>query len=308
MLSLHSAAQTTIIGNNSSTSTDYLGWDAMTTFDLNVKHEGNRNILFSTNNTLAAGILNSGYVLAGTVAPLDNGLLSVQVPGTATIKYAIYSVASGTMPYGGIFLGDNSVNNVGLAGTAESSSTLVSNYGIFGNACVAATNGFSAGVYGIILPPCSGASWAGYFDGKTFCTAGSWSGSDAMLKTNIAPLTGCRNILGQLSPKQYNFIQPDGVEINLPQGLQYGLLAQDLQLVVPHAVTEVAHGMRLESMRLGLDQEFNFLGVNYTQLIPVLIGAFQERQLEIYSEMESLIELQQLVEEAELAAAILLAE
>jgi hypothetical protein len=40
--SVHS--QTTILGNTGQQSTDYLGWDAATTFPLNIRHNGNQNI------------------------------------------------------------------------------------------------------------------------------------------------------------------------------------------------------------------------------------------------------------------------
>lgn len=37
-------AQTTVESNQSNTPTDYLGWDAATTFPLNIRHNGNQNI------------------------------------------------------------------------------------------------------------------------------------------------------------------------------------------------------------------------------------------------------------------------
>jgi len=37
-------AQTTTVGNLGTNNTQYLGWDAATTFPLNIRHNGNQNI------------------------------------------------------------------------------------------------------------------------------------------------------------------------------------------------------------------------------------------------------------------------
>ncbi|MDQ3193158.1 MAG: hypothetical protein M3Q58_16360 [Bacteroidota bacterium] len=63
-------SQTTTVGNNSIFSTDYSGWDASTTFDYNLKHEGNYNINFYTTNTQRMTITSGGLVGIGTTNPI----------------------------------------------------------------------------------------------------------------------------------------------------------------------------------------------------------------------------------------------
>jgi hypothetical protein len=299
-------AQTTIIGNNTTSSTDFLGWNGNTGIDLHVQHGANKNIVFHTNNIAHAGLLGNGIFLTGTPTPIDGGLISIGTSGASSaIKYGLFSAINAIgVCYGGHFSGANAPINVGLAARVNSTTTSFSNVAIYGRTCGI---DFGAGIMGYI-GECPGSSWAGYFDGPTFCSGGIWTGSDENLKTSIEPLTSGMGILNSLSPKQYNFINPEGVEITLPQGLQYGLIAQELQLVIPHAVTNVTHGQKLEAMRAGEIQDFSFLGVNYSQLIPVLIKAFQERQAEINAHEEELLLMQLLIEEAELSMALLMAE
>ncbi len=86
--------------------------------------------------------------------------------------------------------------------------------------------------------------------------------SDRRLKTNIEDLNyGLAEIL-KLQPKTYYWK-------NRPQNKKsLGLIAQDVQLIINEVVTQQ-------------DSESQTLGVNYTELIPVLINATKEQQKRI---------------------------
>ncbi|WPP49608.1 tail fiber domain-containing protein [Catalinimonas niigatensis] len=84
--------------------------------------------------------------------------------------------------------------------------------------------------------------------------------SDRRLKENIQPLDNSLDKVLQLSPAQYQWIDPE------KEGTSYGLIAQELAEVYPALVKKRSDG---------------YFGVNYIELIPVLIKAVQEQQLQI---------------------------
>ena len=73
--------------------------------------------------------------------------------------------------------------------------------------------------------------------------------------------------------------------MNLPEGLQYGLIADEVKEVLPSAVKKAVNPAVYEngdekSGKLLFDAvEFNAL--NYTEMIPILIGGMQEQQKQI---------------------------
>ena len=89
------------------------------------------------------------------------------------------------------------------------------------------------------------------------------SSSDRRLKKNISSLENQLEKVMQLHPTRYQFKTQDDDSYSL------GLIAQEVQNVIPEIVTQLASEE---------EDEVSFLGVSYTELIPVLIGAIQEQQ------------------------------
>lgn len=81
--------------------------------------------------------------------------------------------------------------------------------------------------------------------------------SDRKLKTNISPITNALDVIKLLTPSTYTMIASGN--------LSNGLIAQELQQVLPHLVTEV----------VGIDG-MSHLTVNYLPIIAYLIAAIQE--------------------------------
>jgi hypothetical protein len=96
----------------------------------------------------------------------------------------------------------------------------------------------------------------------TITATGAITSSDRRLKTNIKPLTYGLGELLRLKPVSYNWIDP-----NQSKNTQLGLIAQEAREVIPEMV-------------IG-DESKGMLGVNYTELIPVLINAIKEQQKQI---------------------------
>lgn len=99
--------------------------------------------------------------------------------------------------------------------------------------------------------------------------------SDARLKDDIKDIHSAKSIINQIRPRSYSFKSDNQFRRNLPKGKHYGVLAQELQKVLPELVRESE----------SFDEEGNSVGsslsVNYIELIPFLISANQELSKEI---------------------------
>ncbi len=105
-----------------------------------------------------------------------------------------------------------------------------------------------------------------YIPGLTLDNAGNLTvagevslNSDARLKTNIRPIQRALQDMQKLDGKQYEWKPQTGRR----SGKHFGLIAQDVQKVYPHLVSEDTNGR---------------LSVRYQGLIPVLINAVNEQQ------------------------------
>ncbi len=137
-----------------------------------------------------------------------------------------------------------------------------------------------------LVAPQGSVNWAGYFNGDVtinglaFCNLGLWSGSDEALKTNVQPLTGALESLGQLTPSTYTFLHDVAPAMALPEGLQAGLLAQQLEGVFPQLVRDAVVPAEIDSTGLVVNPAFTYKAVNYPGLIPYMIAGIQELRAE----------------------------
>ncbi len=93
-------------------------------------------------------------------------------------------------------------------------------------------------------------------DNNLHVTGNIYQYSDLNLKQNIQSLSNCLQIVNRLNPVTYDFKKKND-DKNIKQ---YGLIAQELEQVIPDLVIQVDGIKR----------------VNYSKLIPFLIGAIQE--------------------------------
>lgn len=156
-----------------------------------------------------------------------------------------------------VFADDQSDEAYGVRAIADGARLV--NYGVYGEANS--------------LP----GDWAGFFVGRTFCTAGVWTASDRNLKTNIQAQSGMLNKVMSLKTYTYEFNKEANPQLGLAEGTQHGFLAQELETVFPEMVTDVQH---TEYNKTNPDENntVNFKGVKYEQMIPVLTAAMQEQQ------------------------------
>lgn len=241
----------------------------------------------------------------------SRGLAVYQEPTSSWAYGSVASVRYGTG-------GSGSHKLVGAYGSAYRGSTPTLRrtyglYGITGNGY----DGFNYGVYGYLLGDRDGAAvfgttngdvdipgnYAGYFSGNVYIT-GTLSAedvtdrSDASLKKDIRNLES-NNVekIQQLNGVKYKFRhQTELDDFVLPQNdsttlesLQkdldspkytsdrIGLIAQDLQKVFPELVVENDEG---------------YLAIRYNGLIPILVEAIKEQQIEIESLKQDIVDLQ----------------
>lgn len=129
------------------------------------------------------------------------------------------------------------------------------------------------------------------------------------MKRNIKDFSNAIAIINQLQPKNYEF-RNDGIYSNmhLPKGNHYGLLAQDVEKVLPYLVKESSRefsnkengklnqaGRILTTQDLNKQQEakerINIKAINYIELIPVMIKATQEQEVVLQKQQTQIDEL-----------------
>lgn len=255
---------------------------------------------------------NSWISRTGGGSPLiyaDAGTSSVGIGGYDDAAWSLKTNSTGSQ--GGVqainsFSGQPAMyaekTGLGNAGWIEKSDpgSISSTLFVFTNGtgqCIyaSATGAGSNGVWGIggsggngIMGNGSGGGYAGYFTGNVY-TTGSYLSSDRKLKKNIQDMQGAMQLINQLKPRMYEYLQEGNIALmNLPKGQQYGLIAQEVEEVIPGLIKESrfqtnwADPAKFDAAeRNGVTlkpETVEFKALNYTALIPIMIKGMQEQQ------------------------------
>jgi hypothetical protein len=116
---------------------------------------------------------------------------------------------------------------------------------------------------------------AGFFNGDVTVT-GVLNWSDQRLKRDTQPIANATDIIRRLQPKTFFFDPAAEPRLSLPRGRQYGLIAQEVERVLPDVVREVTLPAEDEKER-----PVTFKTVNYDAFIGLLIAGMQKQQQEI---------------------------
>lgn len=164
-------------------------------------------------------------------------------------------------------------------------------YGSYGRATNASN--FNYGVYGVASTT---SGYAVYASGNTY-TTGSYLPSDARLKSGVRNFReGLAGIM-QLQPRMYTYNTREYDFMNLPEGRQFGFLAQEFEEVFPQFTKRSFQAFDEPLSDTPEGQGIEFKTINYTALIPVMVSAIQEQQGTIEKQQEQIESL-----EARLAA------
>lgn len=117
---------------------------------------------------------------------------------------------------------------------------------------------------------------------------------DATLKTNISTLTNSLDYINALQPKRFEYNTSDFGYLKLPAGKFHGFLAEEFRQVFPYMVTRrpllftSGKNSRQTAIIHDIDQE---------KLVPVLVGAIKEQQVQIKQLQAELAELREQMKE-----------
>lgn len=123
--------------------------------------------------------------------------------------------------------------------------------------------------------------WAGWFDGNVKITgfldvAGTIYTSDGTLKTNVQPLTSALSKIKLLQPKTYEYDLVNHPGMGLQPGMHYGFISQDVQLDLPELTADMHMEPELDAVGNVVNAATTYLGMEYVEVIPILVGAVQE--------------------------------
>ena len=113
--------------------------------------------------------------------------------------------------------------------------------------------------------------------GNIFATGTFTQNSDLKLKQNIVGIGNGMSIINQLQPHTFNFDTTQYSWINLPKGVQHGLVAQEVETVLPELVTNSYYPDVKDSAGHIIHPRVDYKGVNYTAIIPFLIRGMQQQ-------------------------------
>jgi len=256
--------------------------------------EGVKGIANSNNNcsqNIAVGGLSANGALISIAGDFD--VEQSNSPNNEGINIEVINGTSATARNVGINATANSIggNNFGGIFVANGATN---NYAVFAQAPITAvqTPGGTAPLAG---------NYAGYFNGDVVRTGTDNFTSDANLKQNIDTITNALSIINQLKPKSYDYKQSSFPSMSLPSGKQYGLIAQDVQLILPELVNNNVHPAKVDSVGNVIVPAFNYLSLEYQQLTGIMIKAIQEQQRKIESLTQQL-NSKDSVQDARLAA------
>jgi hypothetical protein len=167
--------------------------------------------------------------------------------------------------------------NIGVFGIAAFGENL---FGIKGSVQAGACTDNMYGVYGETVGTASNQTWAIYANGAAGGIT-NWNLSDENLKQNIQPLANGLETIMALQPSSYEFRAEEFQQLALPTDTHFGLLASNVQEVMPTLVREAYLPQRTDLNGNVVHEELNFRMVNYTEVIPVLVKAVQEQQEQI---------------------------
>lgn len=194
----------------------------------------------------------------------NNGNVGINTT-TPTARLEVFQDAG----FGETAIKSTSVNGVGVQGLSGDGA------GVYGVAAV------GYGIYG----EGHEVAKAGYFDGDVVVTGTFSNPSDIKFKKDIKSDVDGLSMLSDLKVKSYEYKTEEYADsMGFPEGQQYGLIAQDVEDVLPELVNEVEN----------MDGE-SYKTVNYLGLIPLLTESIQEQQEVIDSQESEIEKLKELV-------------
>jgi hypothetical protein len=142
----------------------------------------------------------------------------------------------------------------------------------------------------------NGVGWALQVDaGRNLYIAGDIAAywSDRRLKTNLRQLLHFDHVLTSLTGYTFNWNEKGQQIINKPADYEeVGLIAQDVQAVIPQAVKVNKAGISIDT-----PDSFDYLTINYDKIVPFLIEGYKAQRQEIKDLQCKVERLEELVQQ-----------
>lgn len=224
----------------------------------------NRYVSTSTQNLQYYPLSTTVAATYATITAVNNALASYVTSSYLTSNYS--TTTSANAAYLSKTSDNYSVQNLYFGGNATTAPVALGAAGLrIGSYYTSITGNTNQMTFG--MGTAGNIVFAMYSTGNA-TAPGTWQSlSDARLKENITPVTGGLGTINQLNPVKFS-MKKDG--LTAPN--RYGLMAQELEQVVPEAVT---------TTDADFDGVENVKAVAYTELVPILIKAIQELKAEV---------------------------
>jgi hypothetical protein len=196
----------------------------------------------------------NGNVGVGTTSPLGKLHIRADAGGSRASQLFIDGAAN---PYQKLYIGIN--NNGGAQSGDYASIEYVSEYIHWGPLVLQADGGY----VGIGITDTAG--YTLYVNGPMI-SGGYYVGSDIRWKKNIEPITNAVSLIQGLQGVRFDWRSDEFKDKKFAEERQVGLIAQDIEQVIPEAVKTDKNG---------------FKAVSYERLTAVLVEALKEQQKEI---------------------------
>ncbi len=270
-------------------------------------------IVANSINNNATQNTNTLFVRAEGVGLANRAIVARSVDGDAQQNYGIRleSANGSTFSVGAEFdvlnssspanwgirtdvIGDpNSIDNIGIE--ANSTGHLAAGTEAIGGKFCATNADNNVGIYA------KASNDAGLFDGNVTCMSGGvFCPSDQNMKTNVQPLTNAMSIINQLNPKTFEFLTASYPSMNLPSGQMMGLIAQEVETVLPGLIKQSNHPSVIDTLGNVITPSVSYKSMKYEGLIPVLLAGMKEQQTVIDSLMDAVETLSDCVNESNL--------
>ena len=229
-------------------------------------------LAFQTNNTERMQIRSDGNIGVNSTGATNTHFY---VNGASGRSQAIYGQANGSGSSYGVY---------GYAATGNSTQ-----YGVYGQVGTSSTHasggllGYSinTNTYGIVGYWNTAAYYSFYGNGAVAGTSFP-NVSDSRLKDVDSNLTGCLDKLANIQPVKYTWKENSQQRRSVGEGLEIGLLAQEVQVQFPELVSDMEWpeitGANAETLN---EQLGTTLGVDYGRMTAVLIQALNEAKARI---------------------------
>lgn len=236
----------------------------------------------------AQGNLNGNIGVRGRVYGTQGGRLNTGVQGFAETNSAAPNIGVDAFAF------NSQIQNIGYRGNVNSGGAINTGMRLFVYNGTENTGAeINAGDIGLVVnaPIAANLNGTVNVNGDLNYTGALTNTSDRNLKENIQPLQNGISTIMKLNPTTYNFRGNGEYNgLKLATGLHYGLIAQEVEEVLPslvkdnvHTYTEkVSEGSGPDAtVETEVKKTMDYKSMSYTELIPVLIKAVQEQQTEI---------------------------